>query len=152
MTDAVLVEAPVTGFATILARQLRAHDAHDAWAKKSDAQILAPFLLTKEQRKAIPIVGDPSKEVLWRLDVYYAAIAMAIEAQTGTICAPLLKLSHEGFGRVILTAGKLVVLSRSLRDVHRFGFDGLADLVAKSEKLVAEGAENVRAYPDLVDA
>ena len=47
-----------------------------------------------------------------------------------------MKVSHEGFGRVVLIAGRLVVFAKSLRDVHRFGFESL-------EKLAAEGAKVV---------
>jgi probable nitrogen fixation protein len=36
--------------------------------------------------------------------------------------SPMMKMHHEGFGRMILTAGRLVVVNKQLRDVHRFGF------------------------------
>ena len=35
----------------------------------------------------------------------------------------MMKMSHEGFGRMILTAGRLIVVNKHLRDVHRFGFE-----------------------------
>jgi probable nitrogen fixation protein len=34
---------------------------------------------------------------------------------------PMTKMSHEGFGRTVLTTGRLIVVNRHLRDVHRFG-------------------------------
>ena len=48
--------------------------------------------------------------------------------------APMMKMHHEGFGRMILTAGRLIVANKYLRDIHRFGFDSL-------EKLAEEGGK-----------
>ncbi|TGS26305.1 DUF269 domain-containing protein, partial [bacterium M00.F.Ca.ET.180.01.1.1] len=71
-----------------------------------------------------PIIGDPDPDVLWRLDKYYAAIGLAIGERCGLMASPMIQVSHEGFGRVLFTTGRLVVLSKTLRDVHRFGFGG----------------------------
>lgn len=135
-----------------LVRQMRAHDTHGAWEKKSDAEVLKPFIVTKAERRAIPVVGDPDSKVLFRIETYWAAIGMAIEAETGTIASPLLRLSHEGFGRVVLTAGRLILVSKHLRDVHRFGFDSFADMASKTEALVAEGVGMLKRFPDVADA
>ena len=58
------------------------------------------------------------------------------------MASPMMSMHHEGFGRVILTAGRLVALSKQLRDVHRFGFDSLSALAAEGEKQVAAAARN----------
>ena len=34
---------------------IRAEDSYGAWDKKTDVQLLAPFVVTKEERRAIPI-------------------------------------------------------------------------------------------------
>jgi probable nitrogen fixation protein len=47
---------------------------------------------------------------------------VAIERETGQMVSPMMKVSHEGFGRMVLIAGRLVVVNKQLRDVHRFGF------------------------------
>ena len=52
---------------------------------------------------------------------------------------PLISLTHEGFGRGLITVGKLVVFDRTLRDVHRFGFPSLAKLADTGNKYVNEG-------------
>ncbi len=106
-----------------LVRLMRAQDAHGAWDKKNDEQLLAEFIVTKEQRRAMPIIGDPDPDILWRIEMFYTAVGLAVEAQCGVIAGPMMKMSHEGFGRLVLIAGKLIVLSRHLRDVHRFGFE-----------------------------
>ena len=134
-----------------LVKQLRAQDAYGHWDGKSDEEILAPFVVDKEARKLIPIIDDPDPEVLWRLELFYAAIGLAVERQTGSMVSPMMKMSHEGFGRMMCTAGRLVVINKYLRDVHRFGFDSLEALAGQGDKLVAEAAEMIRRFPEVVN-
>lgn len=141
-----------TRFLAMLVRVLRAEDGHGAWDSKSDAELLDEFIVTKEQRRALPIIADPDPDVLWRLEKYYTAVGLAIEQATGVMTGPIMKMSHEGFGRVVLLGGKLVVLSRSLRDVHRFGFETFAKLAAAGEKLIADGIAAIETYPDAAKA
>ena len=54
-----------------LIKQWRAQDAHGAWDKKTDLDLIEPYIHTKEQRREIPIMGDPDPEVLWRLELFY---------------------------------------------------------------------------------
>lgn len=136
-------------FVRELVKQLRAQDTHGSWEGKSDAQLLAPFVLTAEQRRALPMMGDPDPDTLWRLDLFHNAIGLAIERETGCMVAPMTKMSHEGFGRTVLTTGRLIVVNRYLRDVHRFGYPSLAKLAEAGNKLVKEGVEMIRAYPDV---
>ena len=84
--------------------------------------------------------------------LFVRAIGLAIENRTGLIAQPLIKLSHEGWGRVVLIAGKLVVVSKSLRDVHRFGFLTLAKLAEEGSKLVEQGVACIDAYPEAARA
>ncbi len=134
-----------------LIKQWRAQDMHGAWDGKTDLDLLDPYILTKEKRREIPIMGDPDPETLWRLELYYNAIGLAMERATGVMVAPMMKLHHEGFGRMVLTAGRLVVTNKHLRDVHRFGFDSLETLAQEGEKLVAAGVEMIRKYPELAN-
>ena len=46
-------------FVRELVKQLRAQDTHGTWDGKSDAKLLEPFIVTTEQRRAMPIMGDP---------------------------------------------------------------------------------------------
>jgi probable nitrogen fixation protein len=61
--------------------------------------------------------------------------------------SPMMKMSHEGFGRMVLIAGRLVVVNKQLRDVHRFGFASLAKLAEAGGKFLSEAVEMIRAYP-----
>jgi probable nitrogen fixation protein len=143
--------ALATPFLKTLVRLVRAEDAYGTWEKRSDADLLKDFILTKDQRRAIPIIGDPDPDVLWRVEKFYAAIGLAIEAEAGHIASPMMKMSHEGFGRVILTVGRLVVLSKSLRDVHRWGHDDLTKLAEAGTKAVGEACEMIAKFPEVAD-
>jgi probable nitrogen fixation protein len=155
MSEAAMVAESVTAdpmesvFVKELIKQWRAQDAHGAWEGKSDAELLAPYVLTKEQRRELPIMGDPDPDTLWRLELFYNAVGLAIERATGVMVAPMMKMHHEGFGRLVLIAGRLIVINKHLRDVHRFGFDSMARLAAEGEKQVAAGIEMVNRFPDV---
>ncbi|MGF6415928.1 NifX-associated nitrogen fixation protein [Paraburkholderia sp. MM5482-R1] len=143
-SDEMLLVAP---FVQQLVRQLRAQDTHGVWDGKTDLQLLKPYIHTPEERRAIPIMGDPDPETLWRLELFYSAIAVAIERETGQMVSPMMKMSHEGFGRMVLIAGRLVVVNKQLRDVHRFGFASLEKLAEAGAKLLDEAVEVIRMYP-----
>ncbi|TCT01684.1 NifX-associated nitrogen fixation protein [Aquabacter spiritensis] len=124
----------------------RAQDSHGAWDGKSDLDLLEPYILDKEKRRALPIMGDPDPETIWRLELYFNAIALSIERATGIMVSPMLKMSHEGFGRMVLIGGRLVVVNKQLRDVHRFGFDTLGKLAEEGEKHVKAGIAMIAAF------
>ena len=142
-------ELMVNAFVRELIKQLRAQDLHCAWDGKSDEALLAPFILTAEQRRAIPLMGDPDPETLWRLELFYNAIGLAIDRQTGVMVTPMMKMHHEGFGRLVLLAGRLVVVNKHLRDVHRFGFPSLAKLAQTATRLVEDAVAMIRNYPEV---
>lgn len=131
-----------------LIKQWRAQDTHGTWEGKTDAKLLEPYIITKEQRRQLPIIGDPDPETLWRMELYYNAIGLAIERQTGVMVSPMMKMSHEGFGRLVLLAGRLVAVNKQLRDVNRFGFESMEKLSEEGEKQVAAGVGMVNQYPD----
>lgn len=138
-----------TPFVKCLLRLMRAEDTFELWQEKSDADLVGDFIVTRQQRRAIPLIGGPDLEVQWRLEIFYAAVALAIEEQSGLIASPVLTVNHEGFGRILLTAGRLVVLSKTLRDVHRFGFDNLRKLAEAGTGLVDNGLTTIKTYSDV---
>ena len=88
---------------------------------------------------------------MWRLELFYNAVGLAVERLTGHMVSPIMKMSHEGFGRMVLTAGRLVVINKHLRDVHRFGFETYAKLAAEGDKLVASAVEIIGKYPEVAN-
>lgn len=148
---AVQAEPIESPFVKELIKQWRAQDTHGAWDGKTDLQLLDPYILDKERRKQIPLMGDPDPETIWRLELFYNAIGLSIERATGNMVTPMMKMSHEGFGRMILAAGRLIVVNKQLRDVHRFGFDNMAKLAEEGEKFVAAGVEMIKKYPEVAN-
>jgi probable nitrogen fixation protein len=136
-------------FVLELIKQIRAQDTHGTWEGKTDLKLLEPYILTAEQRRELPMMGDPDPDTLWRLDLYHNAVGLAIERATGCMVSPMTKMSHEGFGRTVLTTGRLIVVNRYLRDVHRFGFPSLEKLAAAGNKLVKEGVDMIEKYPEV---
>lgn len=132
-----------------LVQQIRAQDLHGAWDGKRDDELLQPYILSAEQRRALPLLADPDPETLWRMELFYNAIGLAIERATGVMVAPMMKIHHEGFGRLVLIAGRLVVVNKSLRDVHRFGFPSREKLDAAGARFVAEGSAMIRRFPEV---
>ncbi len=146
----VLEADPIASeFVKELIKQWRAQDAHGAWDKKSDMDLLSPYILDKVRRKEIPLMGDPDPETIWRLELFYNAVGLSIERATGIMVTPMMKMHHEGFGRMILAAGRLIVVNKQLRDVHRFGFGSLDKLAEEGGKFVAAGVEMINKYPDV---
>ncbi len=138
-------------FLSELVKQLRSQDSYGHWDGKSDVEVVGPYVLDKEARKAIPIIDDPDPEVLWRLELYYNAIGLAIERQSKVMCAPMIKMSHEGFGRVVLIAGRLVVFNKYHRDVHRFGFDSMEALAEQGDKIVNEAVAMIARFGEVAN-
>ena len=149
MTAATVPQPP---FVKSLLMFIRAHDQSGAWDAEPDAEVLAPYILSREQRREIPLFGDPDPDILWRVEQFFNAVAMLIETRSGHAVAPIMKIHHEGWGRVILTAGRLVAVNASLRELHRFGFDSVEEMTARAEKYVEDGVAAIARFPDAARA
>lgn len=150
-TEATGQELLARPFVRELLKVIRAQDTHGAWDGKDDRALLAPYILNAEQRREIPIMGDPDPDTLWRLELLYNAVGLAVERATGVMVSPMMKMHHEGFGRLVLTAGRLIVVNKHLRDVHRFGFPSLAKLEQTGSQLVEDAIGMIRAYPEVAN-
>ena len=120
-----------------MAKQMRAVDSYGVWDGYSTEKLLDPLVLTPERKKAIPVVGDPDEETIARVKAFYNAIASLVEKECGLMAVTMLNLTHEGFGRVVITVGKLVVVDKTLRDIHRFGFASLSKMKDEADKLLS---------------
>jgi probable nitrogen fixation protein len=139
-------------FLKTLASIIRATDSYGTWDKQTDAELLQDFVVDKAARRLLPVIGDPDPEVLARVEQYYRTVGLRIEQRTGLMSSPMMTMSHEGFGRLILTAGKLVAYAKTLRDVHRFGFDSLKVLGAEGEKVVAAAVADIERFAEVAHA
>lgn len=142
-------DALASPFLRCLIARIRAEDGFGTWESKPDAWLLREYIVTKEERRAIPIIGDPDPDTLARVETFYQAVGLAVERASGVIATPMMKISHEGFGRVVLIAGHLVVLAKSLRDVHRFGFESLSKLAEEGARAAANAVEMIDKHAEL---
>ena len=145
-------QALTTPFVQALARLVRSQDTFGAYAKRSDARILADYIVTKEQRRAAAAQCRADPDLVWRIEQFYGAIELMVEQETGLVASPMLKIYDEGFGRVILITGKLVVLTKHLRDAQRFGFETYAALAAEGTKQIATAVATIQQFPEAARA
>jgi probable nitrogen fixation protein len=136
-------------FGNEMVRQMRAIDAYGTYDDWSVNKILDPFVMTKERKREIPVIGDPDEITLSRVKAFYNAIAAMIEKECGLMAVPMINLSHEGFGRAIITVGKLVVMDKTLRDVHRFGFPTLSKMKDEADKLLSVALEIIGKHSEV---
>lgn len=81
--DKAALATPLVEF---LARLVRAHESSGSRKGKSDPELLADFIITKElRRKFDHRRSDP--DALWRLDMFYTAVGLAIE-ERGVMASP----------------------------------------------------------------
>jgi probable nitrogen fixation protein len=139
-------------FTKEIVKQIRAVDTYGQMDRVPSEEIIAPFIVTREQKREIPIVGDPDEQVTDRVKAYYNAIATLLEKATGLMPIPMINLHHEGFGRVMITVGKLVAYERTLRDVHRFGFPTLQTMQEEAGKVLQGALELVEKYREVAEA
>jgi probable nitrogen fixation protein len=137
------------GFLGELVRHLRAADTHGQLDAVPDIELLDPYVIAPSNRRQIPLLSDIDARTAGRLRSFFESVAGAAEARTGVMTSVVLDLSHEGFGRVVLFAGRLVLVTETLRDAHRFGFASLDELAARGESLVAEAVEAVETHPEV---
>ena len=138
-----------TDFIKEMVRQMRALDSYGQYDGKPIEVLLGNLLLTKERKAEIPLIGDPDEITVACVKAFYNAIAVLVEKECGLMAMSLVHLTHEGFGRVLITVGKLVLLDRALRDVHRFGFESLSKMKHEADKHLSIALEIVGRYPDV---
>jgi len=142
-------EIYTTDFMKEMVKQMRAIDTYGTYDDWTEEKILEPFVMTKERKAEIPVVGDPDEITMSRVKAFYNAISSLIEKECKLMAVPMINLSHEGFGRAVITVGKLIVMDKTLRDVHRFGFKSLSKMKDEADKLLSVALEIVGKYPDV---
>jgi probable nitrogen fixation protein len=150
---ALLEDAPElkSDFPQQMLKQLKALDTYDTYHGWSEAKILDPLIMSKERKRAIPIVGDPDDVTMSRVKAYYNAIASLIEQYSGLMAVPVINLTHEGFGRAFVTVGRLIVVDKTLRDVHRFGFASLSKMNEEAGKAIGQALQLIEQFPEVAN-
>ena len=138
-----------TDFIKEMVKQMRAIDSYGTYDGWTVERILEPYIVTKEMRRQIPVIGDPDEQTLSRVKAFYNGIAVLIEKECGLMAVPMVNLSHEGFGRALITVGKLVVMDRTVRDIHRYGYDSYSKMKDEADKYLSVALSLIGKYPEV---
>ncbi|DAB28503.1 MAG: nitrogen fixation protein [Sulfurimonas sp. RIFOXYD12_FULL_33_39] len=134
-------------FTKELIRQLRAADQFGNWSKMSDEELLVKkFVKTKEDLKKIPIIADIDEMLISEIKMLFKAVALQFERKTGVMCNVVMEMSHEGFGRCIVIADRVVLVDKYFKDAHRFGYRTLDKLYEEGQKYLEKSYEVYECY------
>ena len=136
-------------FLKAIIQQIRANDPYGTYRNWADEILLKPYIISKKKRREIPVEGEVDPITLGRILAFYRAIAARIEQETGQLSQVVVDLSHEGFGWALIFSGRLILVSQTLRDAQRFGFDTLEKLNAAGEKQVQKGIDLAQRFPEV---
>ena len=134
-------------FIETLISQLRAMDQFGTWAKKSDEELLCEkYVKSKEDLKNIPIIADIDEMQIKDIRLIFQSIALAFEHKTGVMCSVVMEMSHEGFGRAVVLAEKIVITNKFFKDAHRYSFRTYDALVSEGGKMLESALEIYQTY------
>ena len=134
-------------FIETLISQIRALDQFGTWAKKSDEEILSEkYVKSKEQLKNIPIIADIDEMQIKDIRLIFQSIALAFELKTGVMCSVVMEMSHEGFGRAVVLADKIVITNKFFKDAHRYSFRTYDDLIKEGGKMLMDALKIYETY------
>jgi probable nitrogen fixation protein len=136
-------------FIKALVQQIRGLDTYGTYKKWSDDLILKPYVVSKQKKREISVEGDVNPMTISRINAFYRAVAIRIEQETNLLSQVVADLNHEGFGWVLVFSGRLLLVKKTLRDVHRFGFTSLEKLAEEGESLVEKGVDLARRFREV---
>lgn len=136
-------------FLKALAQQIRVNDSYGTYRNWGDELLLKPFVVTKEQKRKISVEGEVDPITKGRILAFYRAVAYRIEQETGQLAQVVIDLSHEGFGWALVFCGRLLVVSKTLRDAQRYGFPSLEKLTEEGENLVEKGISYINRFTEV---
>ncbi|MEA3499203.1 MAG: NifX-associated nitrogen fixation protein [Campylobacterota bacterium] len=124
-------------FIDTLIGQVRALDQFGTWTNKTDEDILSEkYVKSKEDLKNIPVIADIDEMQIQDIRLVYQAIALAFEKETGIMCSVVMEMSHEGFGRAVVIADKIVIVNKFFKDAHRYSFRTYDKLIEEGDKML----------------
>jgi probable nitrogen fixation protein len=137
------------GYLHELADQLRAGDGYGRFDRFADEHLFGPFVLNRSRRSTIPVNCEVDPVTAERVRAFYQAVAAATEKAAGVITGVLVGISHEGFGRAAVLAGRLVLLLDTLREAQRFGFPSMEALAVAGHERVASALQILKTHPEV---
>jgi probable nitrogen fixation protein len=134
-------------FIETLVGQVRALDQFGTWANKSSEDILKEkYVKTKEDLKNVPVIADIDEMQIQDIRLIFQALALAFEQKTGVMCSVVMEMSHEGFGRAVVIADKIVIVNKFFKDAHRYSFRTYDDLIQSGNKMLNDAIDIYSKY------
>ncbi|QOY53133.1 NifX-associated nitrogen fixation protein [Candidatus Sulfurimonas baltica] len=134
-------------FINTLIGQVRALDQFGTWTNRTDEDILKEkYVKTKEDLKNIPVIADIDEMQIQDIRLIYQSVALAFETKTGVMCSVVMEMSHEGFGRAVVIADKIVIVNKFFKDAHRYSFRTYEKLEEEGEKMLKSVMEIYEDY------
>lgn len=149
INDTVRNEVVDSNFLKVIVQQIRSQDIYNTYRNWSDGLILKPYIVSKKKKREISVEGEVDPLTIGRIITFYRAVAACIENETGLLAQVIVDLNHEGFGWVLVFSGHLLLVVKSLRDAHRFGFESLEKITEEGENLVQKGIDLARLFPEV---
>lgn len=139
----------LTPFLKTIVQQIRGQDTYGFYRNWSDELILKPFIVTKQKKREIPVDGEVDPATLSRINAFFRAIAVCVEKETGLMSNVIVNINHEGFGWAVVFSGRLLLVVKTLRDAHRFGFESLEKLSAEGEAYIQKALDLAQRFPEV---
>jgi len=137
-------------FIDTLIGQVRALDQFGTWSNRSDEDLLSEkYVKSKEDLRNIPVIADIDEMQTQDIRLIYQAIALAFEKKTGVMCSVVMEMSHEGFGRAVVIADKIVIVNKFFKDAHRYSFRTYEKLVTEGDKMLANAISIYEKYQEV---
>ncbi len=134
-------------FLKTMVGQIRALDQFSSWSHKSDEELLVEkYVKTKDDLRNIPVIADIDEMQIKEIRLIFQAIALAFEMKTGVMCSVVMEMSHEGFGRAVVIADRIVIVNKFFKDAHRYSFRTYDAFISEGEKMLDDALAIYQTY------
>ncbi|MNH99020.1 hypothetical protein D3C73_517740 [compost metagenome] len=107
-------------------------DAYDYFEKGSglstEEKIAQLSLFTAEEKIAVGADCTPSPKLRKQVENVFQALALTLEIETNGLVQSMVDMNSEGFGRAVVSSGRLILISTTLRAGLRFPFTSRSKL------------------------
>ncbi|WP_332445215.1 NifX-associated nitrogen fixation protein [Wolinella succinogenes] len=131
-------------FKQALIDQFRALDAYGHWNRLSDEELLGRLYI--REKGASATCAEVDEATTRNIKLYYQALAVAFEKRCGEMANVMMELNSEGYGRILVIVGRLIVLDKTIRDASKFGFGSLEELDKKGGSALGDALKAFEKY------
>ncbi|HBI02788.1 MAG TPA: hypothetical protein DDY49_02000 [Paenibacillaceae bacterium] len=101
------VELVASSFAKNLIRVIDSYDSLGVYRNFTPEQKMArSFLLTNEEKQQMISCGHLDDKYKSQITLFFQAVALTIEEETGKMVSSIMEINDEGFGRAVLYSGR----------------------------------------------